>query len=381
MTVQASERTQIQEKNALHLEEIDYVEFYVGNARQAAHFFCTAFGFTSVAYAGLETGWRDRSSYVLKQSNICFVVTSALTPDSPVAEFVKLHGDGVYDIALRVDDVHATFKSAVMRGAKPILEPVTIAGEAGCLVKATIASYSNDLVHSFVHRHHNTEFSPEYVPLSSQFSTPIPELIEIDHIVINVELGKMDGWAKFYSSVMDFYAFQEFTSRDISTLNTALSSKVLQNKTGQVRFAVNEPVIGSGRSQVQEYLDFYQGSGVQHIALRTNSIVKVVQQWRINGVEFLYTPDAYYDGLRQRIGEMNEDWDAIRDLNILVDRDHEGYLLQIFTKPLTDRPTVFLEIIQRNGSKGFGNGNFKALFEAIEREQANRGTLYSIPED
>lgn len=365
----------LQEENSIKLKKIDYVEFYVGNAQQAAYFYCKSFGFSAIAYAGLETGVRDRISFVLEQSNIRFVFTSPLTPDGPVAEYVRLHGDGVYNIALLVDDARACFQSAIARGARPIQEPAIFKGENGHIVKAAIASYSGDLTHSFIERHNYSEFAPQYTPIKN-IPIAIPTgLVDIDHIVINVELGKMDLWADFYHKVLNLHSSQQFTSDDISTKYSSLMSKVLQNNTGQIRFPINEPAQGYRKSQIQEFLDFHHGPGVQHIALRTNDIVQVVRQLRSNGIEFLDIPDIYYDNLPNRIGEIDENINTLRELKILLDRDETGYLLQIFTKPLVARPTFFIEIIQRKGSQGLGNGNFQALFEAIEREQANRGNL------
>lgn len=373
--MKAPEIVDLQEKDSLLFKGIDYIEFYVGNARQSNHFYRTAFGFKPIGYAGLETGLRECCSFVLEQSNIRFVVTSAITPDSSIAKHVNLHGDGVYDIALLVDDASATFKEAVARGAKPILEPTMIEGHEGYIVKATIASYSENLVHSFIERNTYTGFSPHYLPIPNTMSVTPTGLTDIDHIVINVDMGKMDEWVNFYSSIMNFHQLQKFTSDEISTQYSSLMSKVLQNSTGQIKFPINEPAQGDRKSQIQEYLDFHYGPGVQHIALRTNNIIQTVQQLRANGVEFLHTPDAYYDTLSQRIGSINEDLRVLQDLNILMDRDAHGHLLQIFTKPLTDRPTIFFEIIQRKGAEGFGHGNFKALFEAVEREQDTRGNL------
>ncbi|BAY91099.1 MULTISPECIES: 4-hydroxyphenylpyruvate dioxygenase [unclassified Tolypothrix] len=363
------------EEDSIKLKKIDYVEFYVGNAKQAAYFYCKCFGFRAIAYAGLETGMRDRSSYVVAQSNIRFVFTSALTPEGPVAEYVRLHGDGVYNIALQVDDARACFATAIARGAQPILEPTIFQEQNGYLVKATIKSYSGDLVHSFIERHNYSNFAPQYQPIANISSNNYAGLFDIDHIVINVELGKMDLWADFYCKVLDLQESQLFTSDDISTKYSSLMSKVLQNNTGQIRFPINEPAAGYRKSQIQEYLDFHYGPGVQHIALRTNNIVKAVTELRNHGVEFLETPDIYYENLQQRIGQIDEDIETLRELKILLDRDEKGYLLQIFTKPLVTRPTFFIEIIQRKGAQGLGNGNFKALFEAIEREQAARGNL------
>lgn len=365
----------LQKDKLIKLNKIDYVEFYVGNAQQAAHFFCKSFGFKIVAYAGLETGIRNCSSFVLEQSNIRFVFTSPLTADSPIAEHVKLHGDGVHDIAILVDDARACFRTAVARGAKPVLEPVMIQGQEGHIVKATIAGYSGDLTHSFIERNNFAGFAPQYHPIENIVFDSSTNFSDIDHVVINVELGKMDLWANFYCTVLDFYQNQQFTSDDISTQYSSLMSKVLQNRTGCIKFPINEPAQGYRKSQIQEYLDFYGGPGIQHIALKTNDIIQTVRQLRSNGVEFLHTPDAYYKNLQRRVGLIDEDINVLKELKILIDRDDEGYLLQIFTKPLVTRPTFFIEIIQRKGAQGFGNGNFKALFESIEREQAARGNL------
>lgn len=362
------------EKDLVQFKGIDYVEFYVGNARQAAHFYRTAFGFTPIAYAGLETGVRDRCSFLLEQGDIRLVVTSSLTSDSAIARHVELHGDGVYDVALQVEDIQTVFQAAVTRGARPILEPTIIGTQNEYLAKATVASYGGDMVHSFIERHNYSSFAPQYqpIPALSTFSTG---LREIDHVVFNVELGKMDLWSNFYQQVMGFGQAQQFTSDDISTKYSALMSKVLQNNTGRIKFPINEPAEGFGKSQIQEYLDFYNGPGVQHMALKTNNIIETIKHLKNNGVEFLQAPDTYYENLLQRVGPFDEKIEVLRNLKILVDRDDEGYLLQIFTKPLVGRPTFFIEIIQRKGSQGFGSGNFKALFEAIELEQAKRGNL------
>lgn len=375
MAVTEREVARSQEGDFLPLKGIDYVEFYVGNARQAAHFYRTAYGFTPVAYAGLETGVRDRCSFVLEQRNIRIVLTSALTPNSPIAEHVKQHGDGVKDIALLVDDARAAFAATVERGAQPVMEPTVLEGKKGSIIKATIAAYG-DTVHSFIERKAYTgAFAPEYHRIQNPAkSTPVG-LAAIDHIVGNVELGRMDEWVDFYNTVMGFRQLQQFTDDDISTEYSALMSKVVQNGSGRIKFPINEPAEGRRKSQIDEYLEFYQGPGAQHLALQTGDIITTVRQLRENGVDFLRTPQTYYDDLAGRVGVIDEDMDIIRELNILVDRDDEGYLLQIFTKPLQDRPTVFIEIIQRKGARGFGSGNFKALFEAIEREQALRGNL------
>jgi 4-hydroxyphenylpyruvate dioxygenase len=375
MLVKEHQFEQLQENNSVQLQGIDYVEFYVGNARQAAHFYQTSFGFTPIAYAGLETGVRDRCSFILEQGEIRFIVTSALTPDSSISRLAKLHGDGVHDVALRVNDIKAAFNTVVERGAKPVLEPTFAKSSAEYPVKATIAGYEGDIVHSFIERHDDANFPLQYRSLPTTKTSTTTGLIEIDHIVFNVELGKMKQWANFYQTVMGFHQTQQFTSDDISTKYSALMSKVLQSNSSRIKFPINEPAEGYRKSQIQEYLDFYHGPGVQHIALKTNDIIATVRQLKSNGVEFLETPDVYYDSLSSRVGSLDEDIEMLRALNILVDRDEEGYLLQIFTKPLVDRPTFFIEIIQRKGSQGFGNGNFKALFEAIELEQASRGNL------
>ncbi len=375
MAVTEREMTRAQEGDFLQLKGIDYVEFYVGNARQAAHYYRTAFGFTPLAYAGLETGVRDRCSFVLEQRTIRLVLTSALSPDSPIAEHVKRHGDGVKDIALLVDDARGAFEATVARGAGPVMEPTVLEGKKGQIVKATIATYG-DTVHSFIQRgDYSGAFAPQYNRIQNPAPAPQVGFASIDHIVGNVELGKMDEWVDFYNTVMGFRQLQQFTDDDISTEYSALMSKVVQNGTGRIKFPINEPAEGRRKSQIDEYLEFYGGPGAQHLALTTPDIIKTVRQLKANGVEFLRTPGAYYEDLGERIGHIDEDMAVIRELNILVDRDDEGYLLQIFTKPLQDRPTVFIEVIQRKGARGFGNGNFKALFEAIEREQELRGNL------
>ncbi len=365
----------LQKEDLVQFKGIDYVEFYVGNARQAAHFYRTAFGFTPIAYAGLETGVRDRCSFLLEQGDIRLVVTSSLTPDSAIASHVELHGDGVYDIALQVDDVQTVFQAAVARGARAILEPTFIGSQNKYIAKATVASYEGDMVHSFIERRNYSSFSPQYQRLPAPLIPATTGLMEIDHMVFNVELGKMDLWSNFYQTVMGLSQAQQFTSDDISTKYSALASQVLQNNTGRIKFPINEPAEGYRKSQIQEYLDFYNGPGVQHMALRTDNIINTVQQLKSNGVEFLQTPDTYYENLLRRVGSLDEEIEVLRDLKILVDHDDQGYLLQIFTKPLVARPTFFIEIIQRKGSQGFGSGNFKALFEAIELEQAVRGNL------
>lgn len=375
MTMTERELTRAQEGDFLQLKGIDYVEFYVGNARQAAHFYRTAFGFKPIAYAGLETGVRDRTSYVLEQRNIRLVVTGTLDPDNAIADHVRLHGDGVKDIAFTVDDAARAFEETVKRGARPVLEPTVIEGQKGQIIKATITAYG-DTVHSFIQRdqYHGT-FYPRFHAVKNPAPFTPTGLAAVDHIVGNVELGRMDEWVDFYNQVLGFRQLQQFTDDDISTEYSALMSKVVQNGTGRIKFPINEPAEGKKKSQIDEYLEFYRGPGAQHLALLTDDIIQTVRKLRDNGVEFLRTPNSYYDMLGERVGKIDEDMATLRDLNILVDRDDEGYLLQIFTRPLQDRPTVFFEIIQRKGARGFGAGNFKALFEAIEREQALRGNL------
>lgn len=375
MTMTQPEVVRGQAEDFLPLKGIDYVEFYVGNARQAAHYYRMAFGFKPIAYAGLETGVRDRTSYVMEQRKIRLVLTGALEPDSPIAEHVKLHGDGVKDIAFTVDDAVSAFEETVKRGATPVLEPTVIEGQKGRIIKSSIAAYG-DTVHSFIQRdqYHGT-FFPKFHAIKNPPPATSTGLAAIDHIVGNVELGKMDEWVGFYNRVLGFHQLQHFSDDDISTEYSALMSKVVENGEGRIKFPINEPAEGKRKSQIDEYLQYYKGPGAQHLALITGDIIQTVRMLRENGVEFLRTPDSYYDMLSERVGKIDEDIGILRELNILVDRDDEGYLLQIFTRPLQDRPTVFFEIIQRKGARGFGAGNFKALFEAIEREQELRGNL------
>ncbi len=375
MTMPQVDATKTEERDPLALRGIDYVEFYVGNARQAAHYYRTAFGFTPVAYSGLETGVRDRVSFVLQQRNIRLVLTGALGPESEIAEHVKQHGDGVKDIAFEVEDARAAFAAAVERGATPVLEPTVIEGKKGTIIKAAIQAYG-ETIHSFIQRDgYSGTFMPNFHKVKNPPAVQPTGLASIDHIVGNVELGKMDEWVGFYARILGFSQLQQFTDDDISTEYSALMSKVVQNGTGRIKFPINEPAEGRRKSQIEEYLDYYRSPGAQHLALTTPDIVATVRLLRDNGVEFLRTPDTYYAELTDRVGPIEEDIETLKELGVLVDRDDEGYLLQIFTKPLQDRPTVFIEIIQRKGSRGFGNGNFKALFEAIEREQARRGNL------
>ena len=353
---------------------IDHVEFWVGNAYQAAQFYRTLFGFDVIAYAGPETGVRDRASYVLRQGEITFVLTAPLAPDGPIAEHVARHGDGVRDVALHVPDVDAAFAAATERGAAPVLGPATIEGQMGAVRRASIALYG-DTVHSFIDRSaYRGVFAPRYRRVTDQRGAPAG-LKAIDHVVGNVELGQMNRWVAFYRDVLGFTQLVHFTDAQVSTEYTALMSKVMQNGTGRVKFPINEPAPGKRKSQIDEFLEYYRGPGVQHLALLTDDIVATVRALRDRGVRFLRIPDAYYTALHERIGRIEEDFEAVRELGILVDRDDEGYLLQIFTKPVQDRPTLFYEIIQRRGARGFGLGNFKALFEALELEQAARGNL------
>ncbi len=355
------------------LEGTDHVELWVGNARQAAHHYRNAFGFDIVAYAGPETGVRDRASYVLEQGRVRLVLTAPLQPDGPVAEHVRLHGDGVRAIALRVEDARAAYEAATARGARGVAEPITVSDDSGALTFASVATFG-DTVHHFVERN---EYGGAHWPgyRADRRAGGGVGLRFIDHTVGNVELGRMDDWATFYSEVFGFTVFQEFDENDIATQYSALRSKVTRDPRSMVTFPINEPAIGVRASQIQEYLDYYRGSGVQHIALHTDDIVATVGALRERGVEFLSAPSSYYAALGERAAGIDEDLERLEDLSVLIDRDDDGYLLQIFTRPVGDRPTLFFEVIQRKGCKGFGKGNFKALFEAIEREQAARGNL------
>lgn len=353
----------------------DYVEFYVGNAKQAAYYYQSAFGFELIAYAGPETGVRDRASYVLKQGKIRLVLTASLYPDSDIAKHVQLHGDGVKVLALWVDDAEKSYYETMSRGAKSVFEPKKLSDEFGEVVISAIHTYG-DTIHTFVERkNYKGAFMPGYQPAKSTMQIEPIGLKYIDHCVGNVELGKMNEWVKFYEDVMGFKLLITFDDKDISTEYTALMSKVVSNGTGYIKFPINEPAEGRKKSQIEEYIEFYRGAGVQHIAVATDDIIHTVSELRRRGVDFLYVPDTYYEDLYDRVGKIDEDVKKLKDLNILVDRDDEGYLLQIFTKPVEDRPTLFYEIIQRKGATSFGKGNFKALFEAIEREQELRGNL------
>ena len=358
----------------------DYVEFYVGNAKQSAHFYKTAFGFQSYAYAGLETGLKDRTSYVLKQDKIRIVLTTALNSDSPIGEHVKKHGDGVKVIALWVEDARKAFEESTKRGAKPFMEPTVEKDEQGEVVRAGIYTYG-ETVHMFVERkNYKGEFLPGFKAWKSDYNPTAVGLKFIDHMVGNVGWNQMNETVKWYEDVMGFVNFLSFDDKQITTEYSALMSKVMSNGNGRIKFPINEPAEGKKKSQIEEYIDFYEGAGVQHLALATDDIIKTVAELRARGVEFLPPPpQAYYDDIPRRLGVhmdiMKEDIKELQRLSILVDADEEGYLLQIFSKPVEDRPTLFYEVIQRMGAKGFGAGNFKALFESIEREQALRGTL------
>lgn len=362
-------------KDFLPLNGTDYVEFYVGNAKQAAHFYKTAFGFQSLAYAGPETGVKDRVSYVLVQNKLRFVLTTPLKPGGEISEHIALHGDGVKVLAIWVDDARLAFEETVSRGAKPYMEPTVEKDEFGEVVRSGIHTYG-DTVHIFVERkNYQGPFLPGYRPWQSRYQPTSTGLQYVDHCVGNVGWNEMNEWVDFYSKTMGFHNLVSFDDKDISTEYSALMSKVMSNGNGRIKFPINEPAEGKKKSQIEEYLDFYGGPGVQHIAIATNDIVHTVGELQARGVEFLTVPSSYYQTLLERVGEIDEDLRPLEELGILVDRDDEGYLLQIFTKPLQDRPTVFFEIIQRKGAKSFGKGNFKALFESIEREQALRGNL------
>lgn len=359
----------------LPLNGTDYVELYVGNAKQAAHFYKTAFGFQSHAYSGLETGVKTHTSYVVRQDKITLVLTTPFESDSDIATHLNKHGDGVKAIALWVDDAKKSFEETVKRGARPYLEPRTESDEHGEVVRSGIHTYG-DTVHIFVERkNYNGVFLPGFVKWDSHYNPEPVGLRYIDHMVGNVGWNEMNVWAEFYNKTMGFANLITFDDKDISTDYTALMSKVMTNGNGRIKFPINEPAEGKKKSQIEEYLDFYNGAGCQHIAVATNNIIETVRAMRDRGVEFLYVPGTYYDTVLDRVGDIDEELTKLKELGIMVDRDDEGYLLQIFTKPVEDRPTLFFEIIQRKGAQSFGKGNFKALFESIEAEQARRGTL------
>ncbi len=359
----------------LGLQDVDYIEHYVSNAKQAAYYYITMFGFELKAYSGLETGVRDRSSFYLEQGNIRFVLTAPLNSSSPISEFIYKHGDGIKDVAMHVEDVDRAFSESVKRGAVAVEAPHSISDETGTIRKAAIKTYG-DVIHTFINRsEYNGIFLPGYAAKESALKSSSVGIQFVDHCVGNVELGKMNDWVAFYRDVLGFTQYISFDDKDISTEYSALMSKVMAGGRGMIKFPINEPADGVKKSQIEEYLDFFEGPGVQHLALLTGDIIDTVTKLRERGLEFLTIPTSYYDELEERVGKIDEPIDKLAELGILVDCDDEGYLLQIFSKPVVDRPTLFYEIIQRKGARGFGKGNFKALFEAIEREQDLRGNL------
>ena len=362
-------------KDFLPINGTDYVELYVGNAKQSAHYYKTAFGFQSVAYSGLETGNKESVSYVLQQDKIRLVLTSPLKKDGPINEHINKHGDGVKVIALWVEDATKAWEETTSRGAESFMKPEKIEDEHGHVVRSGIHTYG-ETIHVFVERsNYNGVFLPGFKAWKTDYNPAPTGLKYIDHMVGNVGWGEMNKWCEFYAKVMGFAQLVSFDDKDISTEYTALMSKVMSNGTGRIKFPINEPAEGRKKSQIEEYIDFYNGAGVQHIAVATNNIIETLRDLRSRGVEFLYVPEVYYDNILDRVGEIDEDLEPLKEMNILIDRDDEGYLLQIFTKPVLDRPTMFFEIIQRKGAQSFGKGNFKALFESIEHEQELRGTL------
>ena len=363
------------EEDFLPLHGTDYVEFYVGNAKQAAHFYKTAFGFQNLAYSGPETGVKDRASYAIRQHKLTLLLTTPRRANNPIADHIYKHGDGVKALALAVEDAASAWEETTKRGGKSYMEPKTLSDEHGEVVMSGIHTYG-DVVHLFVEReNYRGPFMPGFRKWKSNYNPPDTGLQYVDHCVGNVALGRMNPWVKFYEDVMGFRNILTFDDKDISTEYSALMSKVMSNGNGFVKFPINEPAEGKKKSQVDEYLEFYDGEGVQHVAMATKNIIETVTDLQKRGVEFLNIPSNYYDTLLDRVGHIDEELNALKKLGILVDRDDEGYLLQIFTKPVEDRPTLFFEIIQRKGAKSFGKGNFKALFEAIEREQEARGNL------
>lgn len=360
----------------LPINGTDHVEFYVGNAKQSAHYYRSAFGHSLVAYSGPETGQREKVSYVLQQEKIRLVLTTPLAPEGPIADHIKLHGDGVKSIALWVDDAESAYRETTKRGGRGIMEPRIMKDDKGEVKLSAIATYG-ETIHTFIERkNYKGVFLPGFVDVPGPDTVARPAGLKyIDHMVGNVGWGQMNVWVKFYQDVMGFRLYQHFDDKDISTDFSALMSKVMANGNDRIKFPINEPAEGKKKSQIEEYLDFYRGPGVQHIAMLTDDILKTVAKLREQGVEFLRVPHTYYEELTDRVGKIDEPIEELDRLGILVDRDDEGYMLQIFTKPVEDRPTLFYEIIQRKGSKSFGKGNFKALFEAIEREQELRGNL------
>jgi 4-hydroxyphenylpyruvate dioxygenase len=375
-TTTLSDKTSAIQTDFLPLEGTDYVELYVGNAKQAAHYYMSAFGFQALAYSGPETGVKDRASYAVRQHKLTLVLTTPLRTDNPIADHVYKHGDGVKSISLRVPDATKAWEETTRRGAKSYMEPQRLKDENGELVMSGIHAYG-ETVHLFIERNnYNGVFMPGYRAWGNPLFKPTDTgLLYVDHCVGNVGWNQMNPWVKFYEDVMGFKNILTFDDEDISTEYSALMSKVMSSGNGFVKFPINEPAEGKKKSQVEEYLEFYNGEGVQHVAMATNDIVKTVRDLMSRGVEFLKVPTTYYDDLIERVGKIDEDIEPLKELGILVDRDNEGYLLQLFSKPVEDRPTLFFEIIQRKGAKSFGKGNFKALFEAIEREQEARGNL------
>jgi 4-hydroxyphenylpyruvate dioxygenase len=374
-TIASAQKQAVQQTDFLPLEGTDYVEFYVGNAKQAAHFYKTAFGFQSLAYAGPETGVKDKASYVIRQNKLTFVLTTPLRNNNEIADHIYKHGDGVKYLSLRVNDASDAWDQTIARGAKSYMKPTKLTDEHGEVVMSGIHTYG-DTVHLFIERKNYTgPFMPGFVKWESVYNPEPTGLLYVDHCVGNVGWNQMNPWVSFYEEVMGFRNILSFDDNDISTEYSALMSKVMSNGNGFVKFPINEPAEGKKKSQVEEYLDFYNGEGVQHVAIATSNIIETVTDLQRRGVEFLKVPGSYYETVLERVGKIDEDLAPLSELGILIDRDDEGYLLQIFTKPVEDRPTLFFEIIQRKGAKSFGKGNFKALFEAIEREQELRGNL------
>jgi 4-hydroxyphenylpyruvate dioxygenase len=374
-TIAAPKKKPATEKDFLPLQGTDYIEFYVGNAKQAAHFYKTVFGFQSLAYSGPETGTKEKASYAIRQNKLTFLLTTPVRSGNAIADHIAKHGDGVKAIALKVEDATSAWEETTSRGGKSFLEPMTLTDGDGQLVMSGIHTYG-ETVHLFIEReNYHGVFMPGFRAWESTYNAPETGLLYVDHCVGNVGWNQMNPWVKFYEDVMGFRNILSFDDKDISTEYSALMSKVMSNGNGYVKFPINEPAEGKKKSQVEEYLDFYDGEGVQHVAIATNDIVKTVTELQKRGLAFLNIPSTYYETVLDRVGHIDEDLEPLQRLGILVDRDDEGYLLQIFTKPVEDRPTLFFEIIQRKGAKSFGKGNFKALFEALEREQEARGNL------
>jgi 4-hydroxyphenylpyruvate dioxygenase len=374
-TIAAPKERPAAEKDFLPLQGTDYIEFYVGNAKQAAHFYKTVFGFQSLAYSGPETGTKEKASYAIRQNKLTFLLTTPVRSGNAIADHIAKHGDGVKAIALKVEDATSAWEETTRRGGKSFLEPMTLTDGDGQLVMSGIHTYG-ETVHLFIEReNYHGVFMPGFRAWESTYNAPETGLLYVDHCVGNVGWNQMNPWVKFYEDVMGFRNILSFDDKDISTEYSALMSKVMSNGNGYVKFPINEPAEGKKKSQVEEYLDFYDGEGVQHVAIATNDIVKTVTELQKRGLAFLNIPSTYYETVLDRVGHIDEDLEPLQRLGILVDRDDEGYLLQIFTKPVEDRPTLFFEIIQRKGAKSFGKGNFKALFEALEREQEARGNL------